>query len=796
MTTWNPNGTATSGLEWYPTRKLTKSLSSASLLGVKVVAGASETIASIHARLASEGAAPFGVDVYDLANPLFDYVRPVLSLPVANRENAAGWKKYISGVESAYDANAFACIDDIVSLNFPLSVSASDSILYLGALNDNGHAMFNTTWADGFVDANTGDPGYVVDSLRCTSVDIVIVAENVASFGAVRFDSQISIAGTRYGSQSGSVLMPAGTGLTRYVFRYPRNPSTGQQWTQDDIDDIVLQTDGIGVRILSKTQAGYFLVTAINPQFKVCTERRVTSGYGFTPATGGAWSAVNCENPASGAAANWSKTAGHTYLYLFYLINGNATLVGVDSANLPNHAADELTGWQGAIASAENFAPTDTPVYSPWVPAMFLKQASTAISVDSQPYVTPGLLPVYAGVNDRYQTMAAHASLDYGSVAVVVSRQGTPTDNLAVKIRASSGDAQVGGTGTITAADVPADGLPHLVRVKLASNASLNAGSSYYIKFTSSTSVDAMWIVHAVYTGAETLSPDADDQFAANASISGDALGHSNLDMLVNAATAPTAPGSISAGLGTFTPTASPPGGPDTVRYAAIDWASTALGGDFAYYELQRQDAGTWRSIALVTTEASSYFNDFEAPRSVVSNYQVRSVRNDGAVSNYRTGASTTVPSSGGDCDVILTTNAEPELTLAYQDAAPHTYTRANAGQYATQVIAGRQAPMAFRSIIEGNADVFSRTFLIAMDEVTAPLTTIDRSVFDPIIALIEANAPYIVVMQGNGDRWYASGKIASATFSQPGNVHKVQVDFTEVAFTPAAIVVGTPWAP
>jgi hypothetical protein len=82
------------------------------------------------------------------------------------------------------------------------------------------------------------------------------------------------------------------------------------------------------------------------------------------------------------------------------------------------------------------------------------------------------------------------------------------------------------------------------------------------------------------------------------------------------------------------------------------------------------------------------------------------------------------------------------------------------------------------------------------MDEITAPLTTIDRSLFTPLITLIEANAPYTRVIQGNGDSWYASGKMGNSTFSQPGNVHKAVVDFTEVAFEPAAIVVGTPWSP
>jgi hypothetical protein len=796
MTEWNQNNPATSGLEWFPTRKLPKALSSASLLGVKMQASASESIASIHPRIASEEAVPFGVDVYDLANPLYDYVRPVLGMPVGCRENAAGWKRYISSVEYAYDSSAYQCVDDPGSLNFGNSIGASDSLLYLNGLNDNGHVMFNTTWADGFIDANTGDPGFTVDGKRTLSVDVVCIVENVASFGGVRFDGQLAMGGTRYGSQSGSILIPAGQGLTRCVFTFNRNPSTGVQWTDNDVDDIVTQVHGFGLRILDKPQAGYFLVTVLNLQFKITEERRVCAGYGFAPASGGAWCPVTCTAPADTTVpAAWSKVSGHVYLFLFYSIYGNESLVGVDSANLSGHSSDELPGWEGAAVSSQLFAPTATPTYSPWVPGLFMKKVNTAISVDCQPYVTPVAVPIVNGSNDG-QTIPAHATADYGSVTVAVSRVDQPTQPLTLRLHQTSNNAQVGGDAVIDVSDVPNDGQLHVVTVTFGTNASLAAGTSYYIKPTTTSS--AAWRMAACYTGAE-VGATADDNFAETGSISGGAVrdgASAAMDWLTRISTAPSAPGSGSVGLGTITPSPSPPGGPDTVRYAILDWASTALGGAFAYYEVQRQDAGAWNAIALITIESSSFFNDVEAPRGVSSSYRVRSLRTDGAPSSWRTLGSVTVPASGGKCDVILTSNAAPQYTRAYQDESPHTYGRANTPQYVTQLIAGRQAPMAFRPLLEGNADVFQRTFLVAMDETLTPLTTIDRSLFTPLVSLIEAPSPYTRVIQGNGDSWYASGKIINFAFSQPGNAHKCTIEFTEVSFIPAAIVVGTPWSP
>lgn len=147
--------------------------------------------------------------------------------------------------------------------------------------------------------------------------------------------------------------------------------------------------------------------------------------------------------------------------------------------------------------------------------------------------------------------------------------------------------------------------------------------------------------------------------------------------------------------------------------------------------------------------------------------------------------AAVTIPTDGL-CDVILASNEQPALSLAYQDAQPHAYTRSDAPLFTTQVIAGRQMPLAFRPLVEGQGDVFQRVMLIAIDQVLAPLTTIDRSVFKPLVDLIDADVTHIAVCQGNGDRWYVAARPPALSMTQPGNAHHATVDFIEIAASDA----------
>ena len=83
----------------------------------------------------------------------------------------------------------------------------------------------------------------------------------------------------------------------------------------------------------------------------------------------------------------------------------------------------------------------------------------------------------------------------------------------------------------------------------------------------------------------------------------------------------------------TFSTTFTPPAPPSALTAFAdvpasairLDWTSTALGGDFRNYRVSRSlDAGvTFAVIAVITTEATSQYDDYTAPLDLPLTYRV-----------------------------------------------------------------------------------------------------------------------------------------------------------------------------
>ncbi len=154
-----------------------------------------------------------------------------------------------------------------------------------------------------------------------------------------------------------------------------------------------------------------------------------------------------------------------------------------------------------------------------------------------------------------------------------------------------------------------------------------------------------------------------------------------------------------------------------------------------------------------------------------------------------------TVPAEA-DCDYLLVTNADPDLAVGYQengDAMPHAFARANQGKLVTQLIEGREGPIAFRGI-EGNSDVFERTFLVSMDTAGNPVTTFDRIPFDPLIAICEAQVPCVTLLDGHGKRWYTAPEFLTGTYTFQMHEHQATVRFTELDGGPFPVITDDPW--
>lgn len=640
MTDLNPNYPDTIGLEWFPTRQLAKALSSAGVLGAQVEASASETLAKVKAWMKSDLGGYVVCDVYDLATDPAVAQSWAMALPATNQSNAVGWVKSASGVETPYDANAHNNVDDVIGASTAVSTGASDQLRYQG-LNPSTAPQIRFFAGNTFYDGDTGAGGASIAGKRIASVEVVVVVEN-DTLHSVRLNAQVRIGGIAYACDTAQVIEPS-SGLKRLRFAFPFNPATFLPWTNADAVALTDGTNSFGVAVITKSGTGNFIVTATALQFLVSAEDRLATANAAVNAGSNAWKEFDFINPADGTTATISTTAGHEYLYTFRLFGpSNAiSMVGVDSANLAGHETDELTGWLGDYRLAVAGVPIGTPLETPWVPALFTVTSAPALGADSQPYVTPVELAVGALANR--QSLGTHPTAAYGGVSLIVAATTAPTAPLTVKVHRTSDNVQMGGTITIDPSEVPLDGKYHLLRHRLGelspSNASLATATAYYLAFTSTSSA---WKVIGAYTRHPTLGPTADDTTAAGGSISGsatwDGTANSALDVLANLQSAPAAPATLAATLGSHTLSPSPPGGPTTIKYAHLDWASTALGASFLYYELQRSDdAAGWVTIHRGRDEAKSFFNDFEPLRGVSASYRVRVIRADGALSDWTT---------------------------------------------------------------------------------------------------------------------------------------------------------------
>jgi hypothetical protein len=210
----------------------------------------------------------------------------------------------------------------------------------------------------------------------------------------------------------------------------------------------------------------------------------------------------------------------------------------------------------------------------------------------------------------------------------------------------------------------------------------------------------------------------------------------------------------------------------------------------------------TWNTIAYITTEAAPLFNDVEVRRNQIQYYQVRVVANDGSVGAWTASVNVTV-TTAANCDIVLASNWNPSKSLAFQengDNTPvHTFARANAQSTVVHLIAGRQAPVAFRPLIEGNSDVFQRTLIIAADTAGSPVTNaaMDRAAFDALISLIEdTTVAYVAVMDGHGRRWFTFPEFVDGTYTWVMHEHGADIKFTEVTVVPSALTTSSPPTP
>jgi hypothetical protein len=793
---YDPHSPATVGSEWMGSRQRILPIGTGNAAGPRIHSTATESVSAITVLTRSPaGPQPLLLcDVYDLAGDINPDDEFCVAKPTACYSLGAGFQTWVGGVfGGSSDPAVTNAVDDIVGDDVPTDTGQNDALV-ASAHPFSARAMFFNNGV--FFHGDTGASGASITGKRIKYVEIVAIMSNqtgapITVCGNLEGHAGVGSTGIE---QSAPQTIPAGAVLQRMRFRFKQNNAVGGlPWDHGNIAPWFNGTAGFGFSVLSKPGAGWFGISAIEFGVHVCTETRVAHGVGFGKAGGGdVFSSFAMLDPNDGSSQAWAKVNGHNYWVAITAVRAPSAIFGVSTYGVAGAPFAQLptTQLETCALGTEGMG---VPV-SELVPDIDAMQCLLVVgggySVDSNVYA--GVAPFVCGDDGSAslrQDMTGSGTFQI--VGLLVAGDGTQDAPLTIQLKRGS---SVLSSATIDPADsdAPSDGRATVVKRVLSAPITFSGGE--YIQ-VSSTSTHG-WSLPCLFTrlGADTINSVSTGAAARGIGGSADSA---NSDVTQDfpwwISTIPSPPSGLAATVANFTTTNASPGGPRRISYAALNWNSTALGGNFNYYEVLRNG----NVIARITAEGQSLFNDFEMKRGVVNSYTVRVVRDDGAQSVESAGATVTVDSPQ-DCDVILTSNAAPDLTLAYQTAPGHAYGRSSSSLVQKQIIAGRVAPVVIRPLTEGNADTFQHIYTVQINDFDDVPAVFDRAVFAPLVRLVEAALPYVAVCQGNGDRWFASGTIPDGglVFTQPGNAHRATIAWTECATLPAIVLTAAPWHP
>lgn len=519
---------------------------------------------------------------------------------------------------------------------------------------------------------------------------------------------------------------------------------------------------------------------------------------------------------------NWAKATAKDYLVVVRRLwdpQGVASTLTPSVSWLSGADVPHLSGRQYSSVVADSsgrltsLGSLDAKTYG-----LILGTSGGAISSDSQPYYDIAAQDCHTSSTLKQFISQASAAAQYGLVKAVLGfpAASVPTAALTVKVKRTSDNVQMGGTGTLATADIATgntllgtyDGITYyIVNVTLASAVTLAAATDYYIEFTSTCTSAKPWKIAMLdFTQTHALTGNASYQGATDyADVAGSskaASGDFN-STFSTVATPPSAPapdptiGGIGAGVGQAS---MPSAGnvlcdPGSMRYCRLSWTgpSPALGAAFLRYEIQRSnDNGTtWESIATVALEATLVFNDWESPRNTNIKYRIRSVRTDGATSAWATTSTTNIPMTGSA--ILFVTNTTPTLNTGYILLGQvQSYKFLSANDVVLAQMEGRAMSVAFRPLVNrgyswsGAVLVYSDGNRLTYYPANSPGDGI--AAFDPIRGIAEADLPYVCVLRNDGTRLLALLRVTDGVETQPAQHYVASWSAVQLTTTPYVV--------
>jgi hypothetical protein len=617
------------------------------------------------------------------------------------------------------------------------------------------------------------------------------------------------------------------------------NPQTLAPWTPADVrafstaSGFELRAEGVG----NPVSPVHLLSMSLRVTYQE-VENRLAAAIWRRPATEFTLPrAINTDKLITlpGGAANWAKAnavdytllhrmaADHLVQYVaprsddirFELVtdpgpsNRQPRRVGEEAfadVPIPGMAGAAVTLDQWGRPARFNDANTMTNGMSPTrqVAFMLIKSGPT-VSEDSQPYGYAGKQiswqnKAWTG-HTQYEELTPGATATYLGVDFIAIPPATVESTLTVQVTTTAG-ANVGGAFAITRAQALA--LPDLyagarrITGFLASGAALTSGTAYRITFSSNAASETEgWGIgtagapDSLYAADGMTQPDGDlatFQAATGRGTYKDTL-DSAIDLMVTLAQQPSIPTAAAAIVNVTN--ASPPEWCQVYCFVAafeapeVTWTAGAYTG-FREWQVEREEStapGVWVRLATITSEATKVFRDYAARRTYAVRYRVRAVLNTGAWSDWSTTVQVTPQPKGAE--VIFASDADPSLTVAYDRDPEVTYQFLNSEEDTFFTLAGQSYQTVFGTPQKRGVR-FSLDLTVNIIEV--PVAK-GADAFGALVRLATSTTiPYVVLLDHEGQRFYAHLQIPEGENRQPDHVYETTITVTEVTDTPVVV--------
>jgi hypothetical protein len=814
MAAYNDNTPCTIGTEWMPTIEGVDRLAGDhQVAGALLTSTVTETVESVHVGLTGNAGEDSGweLEIYEADDLPGTDLGIAIYRPACDAENvdAYGWDGSVLSQSNLWDT-----INDLtLTPDTYLGRAVADNDWVAPIFGAGAEYSFRVDGIDGTLDGKN----ITRVRLRAKVSEIVVEAlvEGATFTPYLEHDGRRAFGEPR--TFSGEPGLGDAWGLTHDWWA---NPFTGGSWKPADVDGFDCDNDDYSAGWIIKATGtsnntavvmqGYLQIEYLDE-----TDKRVAVGTLTEPDGQVGWHSFDLFEPDG--SAGWSKVNGTEYLFVF------RRRVGTGYADWrylvdQEHGNPDTPAWSRVTPTLypSTLTVKEAGDTQPGMHAIILELAASAVSADSQPYLSinddggPGArfqhdwtkVNTSQGVIQEFTTAGAAS---YGAIRFVASWESQrPAHPLLVRIKRRSTSAQQGSVLTIDPLDLtPSRARMQVVEAYIPGGPiALLATTQYFVEFSSAAPAGQGWRVQVLSTLVDT-EPGGPPVAAYGRTRGGTTdvaqIGgaeYPSLDVAVTVATLSPAPTNVAALIvssGCF-------------DEAQITWTATdvtAAGcGDFLAYEIERTSDGgaTWERIGSIDDEDATEFVDVEGPRGVNTQYRVRTRRDDQSFSLW--GTSNGVTRSVSCCGYILASNEARDWSLFVTDIGPQrSWEFPDRRRF--HFLAGRDYGVGFGEIEQRGAHFTFEGLVAALGAEGGVIELVEGGIqnFDALRWLLaDAKDPdvgtklalsYVAVCDEKGNRWLADVSILDARADGENGQHIATIRVRPVRDTPSVVTDG-----